>query len=425
MSMPFGEPEKRYIHRKMTKVLKPLNKEHEAITSQKHAVKARRISGSLSGVIAALDAATKTIQVVGENGAEAIAGMVLARLKKTETCRAFIEDHGITHEAEKPNVLNTIMVSQGCILLEGMVTAGLMLADGKMDTPVAITYGLSVAGINVLAGLATGFFPARFIGYRWKAPYSWTRDRLIRIAAWCGLGGMISLMGVLNFSAARVRATGEHHGIFNFDTVGFWDTFNDYYSVGILTIGFIGGLIAIYEGYKGIKDSVPGYTRVWKAAETQVNTATQDVYDRFLDMAEDTYENAKDSAQNHLDDIDGYFEAQDADIADLVKRITAHNHKVESARQSIRDLVSGIDGSLGRISEGLKATEIEWSAFDALLIDIPDMPAPVYDADTKQSETLDVKSAIARLEQAYHEACAKIEQAYAGYLAEIPNPLNQ
>ena len=250
--------------------------------------------------------------------------------------RLFQVMKNIWRPAALPDPLMTAFLAMICILAEGAMAGALMISDGKMDIMTGFAYGLSFAAINIIVGLVIGYFPLRYVGYNADALNASMKDCLIRLFSWAGLGALLSLLALLIFSAARVRATGAHHGIFDFSTVGFFGTFNDALSLAIIALGIMGSIIAIYKGYQGIHDPVPGYTDVRKRAEEQIRDASFDLHEEALVRIDAVYDDAAESLEDclmaHKDAQTRYTQ----DIKALNEQIAAHNNFVRKCQDELR-----------------------------------------------------------------------------------------
>ncbi len=237
-------------------------------------------AGSVESLKALADRAIATIKAITGKAVEGFWELGKQRDIATQAYRRFKIGHRIERQAQNPELATTAMVVGIFLLFEGCVGAGLFVADGKADIAVAFIYGFSVAAINIATGMVTGFFPCRYLGYRLRHQHPEPRDRRVRCTAWLGLTALLGVMLILNFSAGRVRATGSHKNIFDFETVSLLATFDDYYAIAIMVLGLLGGIVAIYKGWTGIQDPIPGYTAAWRDTTEAIAKAAEDIHDQ-------------------------------------------------------------------------------------------------------------------------------------------------
>jgi hypothetical protein len=327
--------------------------------------------------------------------------------QKTETkanYRQFQIDHGLTRDAVQPDTGKAILLIQGCILVEGLLTAGLMIADGKMDVVGGLVYGLSVSAINIATGVMAGFFPARYSVYKLNAPYQTPRDSLIRSVSRLAFGGVVSVMGLLHFSAARVRATGSHADIFNFSQVGFWDTFSDFYGLAILVVGTMGGILAVYEGFQGLSDCVPNFSKIRKAAEHSIDAQADTLQEAALEAVENLYEDACDDIEDESGAAEeGRADFRKAAIA-LNNRISAHNHAIDYALDRLRVLQADEQARKTFVAQKKTAlAAVDVTAFDALRLKAISLQK------SAPQEQVDFSG---KLQASYEDAVGRIREAY-------------
>lgn len=370
--------------------------------------------GSLGASAQAIDAAISILESKIEEPNAAFDALSAKRDVATEGCRAFRLDQDIRRDAHTPSIVSTVLVAQAAILAEGMTTAGLMIADGKMDVIAGLMYGVSIAALNVWTGLLTGWLPGRHLLYRIDARDPKPRDRKIRIAAWGGFAALTGAMGLLNFAAARVRATGSHKNIFDFEAVGLLSTAGDYYAVAIMVLGVIGGVLAIYKGWTGISDPIPGFSELQRQATTAIDDAADDLRNRLLDSTEAIYDTTMEDLEILLDELDDAAERRHAEFVEINDEIVGHNHDVEAAKEKLLRLAEEERATREAIKKKtVRAPKIDLSAFNALKLTEIAMP------DAEPENRFDAKALMARLESAFNQATAAVEGAFATFMAGV------
>lgn len=339
------------------------------------------------------------------------------RLKAQRTAafnnyRRFQYERGVMRPARKPDWLVTAIVLQVCGVVEGGITAALMVGNGEMDVISAVIYGLSVAFINVLIGVVAGFLPGRYATYNQDANEPGRHDHTIRTTARVGLILFAIAALALHFGAARVRATGSHSGIFDFSDVSLAATFNDYFAIAIVVVGLIGTLIAFYEGYFGLSDPVPDYTRARVEAEGKVDAEAHDQERGIIAQAEDRYFNS-----------DAECEAQGNDrmqaIADYRLRydeldgnIRAYNNAVLTDKDKLRALVARRNEGEDFVEQKkARRLQVDVDAFDKLLIS--NIGDRLRNMEMRPQGLEDGAEARARLRADFEQCTRTVREAFA------------
>jgi len=260
-------------------------------------------------------------------------------------------EHGIRRMALRSNWMNTALKIMICVLVEGLMAAGLLLGSGHLGVIMAILYGLTLAFIASLLGLLTGYFGLRFATFKIRAPRTAPEDSNIRTAGRVALVAGILGLFLMILTASRVRATGSHSGIFSFNEVGLFEGLNDAFAISLLMLGIVSAVIAMREGYSGIEDPIPGLSRMRAYADDELNA---DV-DGFVAETEDLlaelvgpFLEAADELLAQCADIDD--RRADAHLA-LNAAIRDHNGEIDFAGQRLiaadrmererRELVTG------------------------------------------------------------------------------------
>ena len=415
MNHPFS---RRNIALQVERLLKALREAFQDIADQHRRDSAiAKPPAAWASMKQAVETAIQELDRIKPRVVLAMTSLADARTAKTQEYRAFKLDHGVGRDARRPDILTTLLIAVLAILIEGAITASLMIADGKMDIVSGAAYGLSFAAIGFGAGLFNGYFPGRYLDYRVDSPSPRSRDRLTRIAAWTGFGGLLGVMGLLSFAAARVRATGSHTDIFDFSAVSFGATFADYFALAIMAVGGLGGLLAVYKGRTGISDPIPGFAEAEHEAKAAIVDAAQDSADAYFDAAETVYETVRD----RLDDLVSEQDDDDRDRAeanaDLNAAIVAHNHAVDSAIETFLRLWEEDRSSVEYITQKpQRGRKPDTEIFDALRYP----PVPLHAATERVAPHIDAVELIQRLDAAYERTCTAIREAHLAFLADVP-----
>lgn len=371
--------------------------------------------GSLASARQIVDAAATSLRRIAQQVGPMFARLSTNLSAATDEYRAFQIDHGIERNAREPNLATTVMVTQAVLLAEAVVTAGLLVSDGRVGPVTAVIYAVSFAALTTAVAAAVGFFPCRYLGYRIDAPEPKPRDARIRALAWGGFGVGVTVLGALIFAAARARVSGNKD-IWNFETVPLAATVEDYYAAAIIILGVLGAVLAIYKGWTGIKDAVPGYLEAKQAAERYVLNATEELSGHYEHAVETTFEDACKTFDAEVKAFEEARETLTEGLLELGELITAHNHAVQSARELTQDDMEAERtraAFITRNPEDGYAPPFDGSAFDELLIPVS------YLSDLEALETedgSDIPALRAELESAYVEALAAILDARAAFL---------
>lgn len=358
--------------------------------------------------------------IIAEGAVEALKRLDNARVAATAYYREFKTDHGIRRDARKPDIFKTLMVAQCALLGEGGLTAVLMIADGKMDVLPGLAYGVSISAINIATGFVAGLFPFRFLSYRSDAPNPQPRDKKVRWVARFSATLAVSAMGVLHLAAARVRATGSHHDIFDFSQVGFGATFNDFYGLAIITLGTIGSILAIYKGRTGLSDPIPGFLEVREDAETKIDDAALDLFETNEDLLDDRLDDLLDPLEDMLDTMEEE-DVQPPSLAQGIEaKISEHNTAIDSTKAHLIGLADQEHVRREYIAgQCLPKKAPDLAVFEALKLTIPN-GAQIARAAAPDPYA-QVETAIAQVKAAHGQAMAKLREAYGAFRANTPD----
>ncbi|MEM1159368.1 MAG: hypothetical protein AAGJ28_00405 [Pseudomonadota bacterium] len=329
-----------------------------------------------------------------------------------------------------PDWSTTLLVIMVFWLLEGSMAGAVLLSDGRMDGPSAITYGLLFALVNIILGVLIGYLALRHIGYR--APIDLTGEEdgeqtprsvlIIRTTAAVGLLVGLAVEAVLIYGAARLRATGSHHGLTDFSEVGFLETFDDSLAIIIVVIGTCSVILAILKGYSGISDPIPGFSDAYKTATADMDTAGEDwaedaeeAVERFCETVLGRAEDTLADAEHGPDEAEAAYAALAEDIDHFNDDVTAAKEAVVAVGQRNRGLVAFVTGQAAKRPE-----PVDVAAFDALLLPgLDDEMAELR--STHIADLAPLEGAMAELEATRDRAFSEIRPALAAFQANTPN----
>lgn len=369
-----------------------------------------------AGIASVMDAAAQSTKHLAKQGSDVLGMMSLSKVSATEQVRQFKEDRNILRGAQNPDIIVTVLILTLCVLIEGGLGAALFFASGKADLFLSIAYGLSVAGINVGAGAINGFVFGRGLGFMIDVREPKPREAFIRLGSWIGFLVMVAAMLFMGFSAARIQLTGSPVGILNFSEVGFMATFANYYGNLLIFLGCLGGLVAIREGWVGLSDPIIGYSKIWNQADAELRQSVQDIFNDINNAIEDIYGDIAEQCDDALDDLRDVVDFHRNGSAELKSSISGHNLAVGEAGEVARREFDEAHARLVRIKEHpIESAGFDASRYDALLIPIPNLPAP----NDSEAEVIALTEARQRLDVAYHQGIAVLAQANAGFLAGL------
>ncbi len=335
-----------------------------------------------------------------------------ARLHAYRAHRAFQDEHGLTAPAKSPDMLSTLLVLMICGLAEAAFTAVLMITGGKMTILEGFGYGATVAAVNLAVGTLAGFLPLRYATFKLNAPNPQPRDAAIRAVSWASFAFAVLILTVLHFAAARVRVTGSATSIFDFSSFSFGSTFADYYALGVMAIGTVGAVLAIYKGFNGFSDPVPGYTDSRRSAGERIDAEGQDAHADALASLADVLARTGDEAETLLADADDRIRSYESEYDALARRIADHNGLIETACDDLKLAAQDEAARQGFIAgyvqtpEPLRFEELKALALpvDAAGVAMPDLPQ----AD-----------AFTRLQAAHDAGASMIRSAFNAFLTDL------
>ena len=279
----------------------------------------------------AVETAKATIKRSVDYACRELARLTTMRVPAYENYRYIQWLHDLTRPAMKPDLLQTVFLALTGATIEGLAAGLMMIADGRMSIVSGLGYGLSFAAVNISVAVLAGFV-ARYLNYRTVPGASDLGARPVRIAAALGFAFSLVLLAVLIFSAARTRATGEHSGVFQFQEVGFWQTFDDSIGLGIIALGFVASFVGVVKGYSRLFDPIPGFQQARDAGEEDIDNAAEDI----AADCQDAIHEISDDLENKIDEFCKVAENSDKKYGKehdkLLQRILKHNNSVRKSQ---------------------------------------------------------------------------------------------
>ena len=184
----------------------------------------------------------------------------------------------------------------------------------------------------------------------------------------------------------------------------------------ILLLGAVGGLLAIYKGWTGISDPIPGFTEARREAEDSLIEAAQETCERYLDAAEATYETAKERLEDQVEALEEAQEERNEALAQLNDAIVAHNHAIASAIEQLQQLYDVDRASREYVKrKKQRGQKVDTANFEALRI--PRIATP--EAATVSADSVDPAELMQRLDAAFDLTSAAIHEAHTVFQADV------
>jgi len=342
---------------------------------------------------------------------EAAIDRVADRFNEINTpLRQFKLDHRVERPARKTNLTKSVLILQSFLCVEAASTAALLASDGTMSIAAALMTGTVFSGVNIALGVAAGFFGLRGMTYRSNAEKPKRKDAIIRRAAALFTAVSSAAMVLMHFGAARVRVTGEHSAIWDWNAASFFSTFGDYNALALLAIGALSSLVAVREGWGQLSDPIWGYSRITEETEARLKDAINQTFDTGIERLDNALDNASARIETVIDD---YEDAQNE-----------HHNNAQSLRQDISRFNAELKLTIGQLKRA-QANETKRRQYiagvgrkiDPVAVDLAALRKLTIDEtawpSTKGSEALNADKALRLIEDAHEEACAKLEAAHA------------
>ncbi|MEM9375596.1 MAG: hypothetical protein AAGA72_05210 [Pseudomonadota bacterium] len=319
-----------------------------------------------------------------------------------------------------PDAFDTILLAQAFIFVEGGMAAMMLMEGGKFGLWESLGFGVTFAAVNVVLGLVAGF-AGRAAFYKRQAHIDLAEDRKIRLAGRMGAGALIALLALLVFAAARTRIVGDAN-LFDFSKVGFLETFSTAESLQLLTLGVVGGGLAIWKGFCGLSDTRVGFSAARKAAEEDIdNAADKLVEDAFTQIA-NTCDEALESANTALVTAQDELEDRTEADASLYGRVCKLNNDLEEAQSRLRQLSKRQECGRTFINPDSESSShaLDLSVFDGMKLSEP-REGEIASLDPLQERIKALQAAIDASGKARHEAVSEIDAAYVEFMNEAPD----
>lgn len=281
-----------------------------------------------------------------------------------------------------------------------MITVNTVI-EGNGDIITGFALGMMSGFLTVANGTACGY-SFRLWDYGLEKTNPKPLDALARRLSKFVCLTTTSLAGVLVFAAMRTRSNdGDHHGIFSFDQVGFFDTFNDGLNLATASVGVLSFGFSFWKGRHGISDASPVKAEV---AHLKLEDIDIDARDATFEAQEEADE-LRDSAQKVLLLSSPLEEDENAirgGIIELKTVVEAAKEAVKLFAQKEYDKECFIEGR----DVGMPVLEL--AAFDQVLDGIEVPPRTYPNQDLYDAVTAAHTSVIARISQSYTDYQADV-----------------
>ena len=379
-------------------------------------------------VVAALEASAAQIDSTAAQTQTTLSRLAVKRIATGDVFRLMQTTYQTLRIPKRPDLLRTLQVITFFWMLETVMAGGVLVSGGRMDVAGGFAFGAIFALTNIIIGVLTGFLGLRYLNHRQPYDIFGTEEEAktafnpIRLTAKIGTGAGVCAEAVLIFSAARLRALGSHEGVFNFEEVGFWATYNDSLALVITAIGVCSAVLAVREGYNGISDAIPGYGAAYDQATSKIDGAADELAEDAIVLIEDAVDAALREAEPALDDATDGPAGFEAALLRIARDIDAHNDAVRAAKE-VEETAARKKAGIDRFITGdalRKLPPLDLSAYTALIL-------PPVDEELSQcrqagqSDAEPIRTTISHLEAARTRALADIHVNLADYHASAPN----
>lgn len=348
----------------------------------------------------------------------AIDRLALERFKRGQYKRLIQHTHDVQRPAKKYGVLDAILLLFPLVLTEAGLVVPVYVESGHAGWAGAIGFSLAFTFAVNGAGLIAGFLFLRYAFVRLRSPappqpYDWLK----RLGAQLGFLVSLTAIGLVTFASLRTQALGPNaSNIWDFASLGFWDTFAAPKATITLLIALIGATLAIYKGFGSFSDPVPHLSDATRYAEDDLADAVDDLVasldDELADQADDFVERAEDvlgdvnecgrdrvlDASALRDQTNGFNQWLDREIA----AYRGHAARTASIRAKVR----------GRKPE--ESHDVDVSAFEALRLDVFD-PDTIKPDPKTEKRVKKLRKRVSQVRAAASDARARMRAAEAEF----------
>lgn len=411
------------VKSRAAQMLQPLRQDRSRIQSR---IQELQISSDTAKTpqhtIREIEAATENVKVISEEAIMALGQLTKKRMAAFRSYRLFCFLHGVDRDPMVPDVLMTIFLALLFLLVEGCATAALMIMEGRIDIVEGFAYGISFAAVNITCGLICGYFPLRYLTYKVNSPVPSPGDAGVRSRALAGLVVLLFLMTLLIFSAARTRAIGSHSGIFDFEAVSFFATFNDSIALAIIAIGVLGTIVSVWKGYCGLSDPVPGLAEMHRQASEAVDAEAEDLLEESEENILEVAEEAEEVGELAYEDHEQQREERAKQYAALCDEIRTHNDNVLKSKDMLRVFADDMNAAEAFVDPHGREAEmppLNLNPFDQLMIDEAlGLPG---DSLPDATETQGIAEALSALASMRSTALSELRACYACFVVQAPD----
>lgn len=349
--------------------------------------------------------------------------LLISRTEAELACQQAKYEHELTREPHRPDVFVTLCITFILLLVEGILTAAILAAEGKMGPTEAIVIGAIFAFTNVAVGQVAGYFGLRNALFRKRPELDQDEVQRRRRFGWPFLLSCLGLLAALIFAAARVRATGSHTGIFDFSVVSVWATFDDAIALAILAIGLVWSVLNLWKGAVGYDDSVPGYSDAWKKAE-RLDMEAENAADAGLDHLDEHTDDFVAIVEGEIGQLTDEAKALRRDLSSFGRKAAKHNARVEA----LCDKAVGRERSLRKAGITIQHRDCGPDGerelirlFDSLRCRDVNIAEGLAALDAVQGISCDAERLISDLEAERDREAGRIEAALSRYFAGHPD----
>lgn len=239
---------------------------------------------------------------------------------------------GLRRRAHTPSIENFLMKFFAFWIGESLLGGYVYSLGGAFSLPAGIGYSATFGVANLSLALAIGW-TLRWALITYHDNYKVAK---VKAFAWSVIGVFSTLLGLLIWSASRLRSLARNSDLFNLQELGIIATYTDAYTLIFLAIAIVATAFGIYEGFHHVSDPVPGFKEVQCEADA-IDERGEDAAESWRFLIEDNCENAiadLEDSEPTPDEIDRYRE----DVEDVLSDAQESNSLVAQNASDINAL---------------------------------------------------------------------------------------
>ncbi|MGP1275207.1 MAG: hypothetical protein ACQRW7_07295 [Caulobacterales bacterium] len=344
--------------------------------------------------------------------------LALERLQRGQYKRLIQHMHDVQRPAKTPDVLGTSLFLFPLMLIEAALVVPVYIESGHAGWAGAIGFSLAFTFAVNGAGLIAGFLFLWYAFVRLRSPappqpFDWLK----RLGAQFGFLNCLTAIGLVTFASLRTQALGpDALNIWDFDALGFWDTFAAPKATITLLIALIGATLAIYKGFGSFSDPVPHLSDATRYAEDDLTDTVDDLVASFDEEMADQADDFVERAEDVLGDVNECGRDRVLDASALRDQSYGFNQWLDREIAALRDRAARTARIRAEV-RGRKPEEshdVDVSAFEALRLDVFD-PDTIKPDPKTEKRVKKLRKLVAQVRAAVSDARARMRAAEAEF----------